>query len=42
MCVVRHRDSRLAECFDLLYEGFDLIGAVQEAELGVKMEMNEG
>jgi hypothetical protein len=31
----------LAECFDLLYEGIDLIGAVEQTKLSVQMEMHE-
>ena len=42
VAVVGHCHSRLAERFDLLHQGVDLIRAVQEAELGVEMEMNKG
>jgi hypothetical protein len=40
--MVGHGHSRLAEGFDLLDQRFDLIRAVQEAELGMEMEMHEG
>jgi hypothetical protein len=39
--MVGHRHGRLIKRFDLLDERLDLIGAVEEAELGVEMEVNE-
>jgi len=39
--MVGHGHSRLIKRFNLLDERLDLIGAVQETELGVKVEMNE-
>jgi hypothetical protein len=40
--LVGHGRGRLTERLDLLHERLDLIRAVEEAELGVQMEMNEG
>ena len=42
VAMVCHGHSRLAKRFDLLDERLDLIRAVQEAELGMEVEMNEG
>jgi hypothetical protein len=39
--MIGNRDSRLPKLFDLLNEGFNLIGAVEETELGMQMQMNE-
>ena len=41
IAMIGHRHGRLAEGFDLLDERFDLIGAVEETELGVQMQMHE-
>jgi hypothetical protein len=40
--MVDHSHGRLAERLDLLHERLNLIRAVEEAELGVQMEMDEG
>jgi hypothetical protein len=40
--MVGHGHSRLIKRFNLLHERLDLICAVQETELGVEVEMNEG
>ena len=42
VAMVGHGHSRLAKRFDLLHQRLDLIGAVEEAELGVQVKMNEG
>ncbi len=42
VAMVGHGHGRHAEGFDLLYERFDLIGAVEKTELGVQMQMDEG
>lgn len=39
--MIGHGHGRLIERFDLLDERLDLIRAVQETELGMKMEMDE-
>ena len=41
IAMVCHGHGRLAECFDLLYEGIDLIGAVEQTKLSVQVEMHE-
>jgi len=42
VAMICHGYRWLAECFDLLHEGLNLVGAVEQTELGVQMEMNEG
>ncbi len=42
IAMVGHGDGRLSKGLDLLDERLDLICAVEETELGVKMEMDEG
>ena len=42
VAMVGHRHGRLIERFDLLDERLDLIRAVEQTELGMEMEMNEG
>ena len=39
--MIRHRHGRLSEGFHLLYERFNLIGAVEKTELGVQMQVHE-
>ncbi len=40
--VIRHRDGGLIERLDLADQRIDLIGTVQEAELGVEMKVYKG
>ena len=42
VAMVGHRHGRLTKGFDLLDQGLNLIGAVQQTELGVEMKMHEG
>jgi len=42
VAMVGHGHGRLTERLDLLHERLDLIRAVEEAELGMQMEMDEG
>ncbi len=41
VAVIGHGHGRLSERFDLLDERFDLIRAVEQAELGVEMQMDK-
>ncbi len=41
VAMIGHRDGRLPERLHLLHQGVDLVGAVEEAVLGMEMQMNE-
>ena len=41
VAMIGHRHSRLSEGLDLLNQRLNLIGAVEETELGVQMQMDE-
>jgi hypothetical protein len=41
VAMVRHRHGGHAEILDLLEQGRELVGPIEEAILGVKMKMNE-
>ena len=41
VAMIGHRDGRLTERLDLLHQGIDLIGAVEQAVLSVEMQMDE-
>jgi len=41
VAMIGNRDGRLAKLFDLSNQRFDLIGAVEETELGMQMQVNE-